>query len=256
MRDLRVVRSWNSHTLQLRAPEGAVDQILLTDPRYVPIDNAQPRRLRGAGREPTRATIELTAVLSDVLTLPCANDLDYALAIDWYKQPSNDVQSTNWPNTEIGDLVSRGKYRYFKPEDIEKQATYGRALVERLAPVVRRHPLLRAVDAIAAAPGHDAKVVSFGARLATSVATALGKRLVRCTSLDTFRTSAKELPADVRAAAIRGRFVCGESVARASLLIVDDVYRSGTTAAETARALRAAGATRVASLCAVRTLRF
>lgn len=256
VRDVHVSPLANGHILRLHAPDGAVDQIRLTDPRYVLIDSSQPRRLRGGGQRPTAATSQLLTVLRDVVTLPGGGDLDYALAVDWYKEPVDGVASVDWRNTTIGDLVHRAKYWYKKPEDIAKLRECGWALVDVLVPVVNRHPLLREVDVISAVPGHDSNVVSFGARLAAAVANALGKQSIRCTDRAGFRTPAKSVDPAERADMIRNRFRCAEALDHRSVLIVDDVYSSGTTATETARALRVAGATRVASLCAVRTLRF
>jgi predicted amidophosphoribosyltransferase len=104
-------------------------------------------------------------------------------------------------------------------------------------------------------PGHDSKILSFGARLAAAVASALGKPLVPCSSLTDFRPPAKGMDPDDRASMVRNKFACNEHVGGQSLLIVDDVYSSGSTADEAARALHAAGATQVASLCAVRTMK-
>ena len=56
--------------------------------------------------------------------------------------------------------------------------------------------------------------------------------------------------------ALRGQFRCPEDVFGQRILIVDDVRASGATAEETARALRAAGARRVASIAAIRTMEF
>jgi len=254
--DVKIVRADNGHVMQLRAPAGAVKQVCLTDPRYVPVQSPPYCKLRGAGVAPTQATTQLLTLLGDILTLPCGNELDYALALDWYKIPVEGVEGTSWSNTPIANLVHRGKYWYRGSKDAGKQKRCGLALVKLLVPVISQHPLLCDVAAIAAVPGHDSKVVSFGARLADAVARTLNKLSVRCDALNDFRPPAKSLEPAARASVINNQFVCNEYLDGKSLLIIDDVYRSGSTANETARALRAAGATQVSSLCAVRTMRF
>lgn len=257
LRDLEVVPTGSSHVLRFRGPAGVMRQICLTDNRYVPIQSFQYHELRGVGPKPAVAISQLLNLLLDVLTVRCGDELDYALALDWYKIPSDDIASEDWANTTIGDWVHRGKYWYKRPAEADKLKECGLALVERLAGAIMRHPLLRDISAIAAAPGHDSKIVSFGARLADAVARTLGKSpLVRCTALTTFRTPAKSRPPADRAAMLHNQFACDENLRGQSLLIIDDVYSSGSTANETARALRAAGAERVACLCAVRTLRW
>lgn len=252
---VEVVRRGDGHVLRFRAPAGAVRQIRLVDGRYTPIESWSYRMLRGSGAEPTQAVRQLLTLLGNVLTLPCGDELDYALARDWYKSPVDGVAPGAWPNTSTGDLVSRGKYWYKDQADAVRQRECGLALVDLLAEVVDRHPLLCDVAAIAAVPGHDAKILSFGARLASAVARVLGKPLVPCSSLTDFRPPAKGMDPGARAPMIENQFRCQERVSGQSLLIVDDVYSSGSTANEAARALRVAGATWVASLCAVRTMK-
>jgi predicted amidophosphoribosyltransferase len=70
-----------------------------------------------------------------------------------------------------------------------------------------------------------------------------------------FRSPAKNLAPHERAKALRNQFSVTEDLTGRSVLIVDDVYRSGVSIAETARAAHAAGAETVQALCAVRTLR-
>jgi hypothetical protein len=254
-RDVEVVPTATGHMLQVGGPASIVTQIRLTDLRYTQMESLGRHRLRGVGQSPTRPVIQLLDLLRDVLSLPCGPQLDYALALDWYKKPIEGVVPTAWPNTPTGQLVKAGKYWYAASNHAVKQIQCGVKLVDRLLPVIGQHPLLNRVDAVAAVPGHDSKVVSFGGRLAAAVAKRLSKPVVRCGALSEFRPPAKRLDLAERAAMIDGQFVCAERLDGQSLLVIDDVFSSGSTAEETARALRAAGATRVASLCAVRTMR-
>jgi len=247
------------HVLRLRWPSGCDHPAALADSRYVDIglgSSPAARTLRGVGLAPLPRTLSLIDLLSRVLTLPSGSDVDFALALDWTKTPVEGVDPTQWPSTQIYDLVRRGKYGLRDPRDEPERRQVGLELVRRLCTVIDEHPLLRAVDAIVAVPGHDAKQVSFGGRVATTVALHRGARLVRCSSVAPFRTPAKDLDPKVRASIIDGQFRCLEGLDEQTVLIVDDLYGSGTTVGEAARAARAAGAVRVASLCGVRTMRF
>lgn len=249
----------HGHLLRLRGPTGAVAQICLTDPRYTAVTAVHARgthHLRGAGKTPTQATESLLDLLGRILTLPCSNNVDFAIALDWYKTPVDGLSPRDWPFTSSADLAHRGKYWYDDdPKDAAKQRKCGLALVDRLSAVISQHPLLSATDAVVAVPGHDARRVSFGARLAAAIARHLAKPLVRCAGLAAFRTPAKSLDLSARASMIANQFVCSDELTGLSLLIIDDIYSSGSTVAETARVVREAGATNVACLCAVRTMR-
>lgn len=249
----------DGHYLRLRGPDGIVSQIRLADPRYQ-IGTTTERGqqvLHGSGIAPTPKITSLLDLLGHhVLTVKSPGYVDFALALDWYKTPIEGQSPADWPNTVAGDLVHRGKYWYSKkPSDAGRQRECGRAVVDRFLSVINSHPLLKVIDGVAAVPGHDARRVSFGARLAATVARDLETPLVRCAALAEFRTPAKSLDLSERAAAIANQFICRDDLTGWSLLIIDDIFSSGSTVAETARALRMAGATHIAGLCAVRTMR-
>jgi hypothetical protein len=258
--DVRVIGMPDGdHRLEFRGPAGAVAQVRQCDSSYVPdrpVTTLGVQRLRSTRHAPTRATQSLLDVLHCVVTLPTGTNVDFALALDWYKTPVAGVSAQNWQNTATADLVHRGKYWYKDQYNREKRRECGLALVELLFNAVSQHPLLCRIDSVAAAPGHDPKIVGFGGQLAAATARRLEKPCVHCAGPAEFRTPAKDLDQDQLAAAIKDKFTCPVDIQGQSVLIVDDVYRSGTTMAETARALRHAGATRVAGLCPVRTMRF
>jgi hypothetical protein len=54
----------------------------------------------------------LLELLGEVVSLPSLPPLKFAIALDWYKIPVDGVDSRDWPNTEVGELVHQGKYVY------------------------------------------------------------------------------------------------------------------------------------------------
>jgi predicted amidophosphoribosyltransferase len=104
-------------------------------------------------------------------------------------------------------------------------------------------------------PGHDRTRLSFGSRLAATVARDRGLRFVRVESRSEFRAEAKSASSAQRAAMLPDQFIVSQDLREESVLIVDDVFKSGASMTEVARAARAEGAADVQGICAVRTMR-
>ncbi|MBV9031324.1 MAG: hypothetical protein JO364_13690 [Pseudonocardiales bacterium] len=243
------------HSLSLRTADAVVAQLLELAPDYslrqLP-PNIWTHVLWSPGAlRPDVA--ELLAVLGTTLTLSCPVTLDFVLALDWYKQPVEGVSATSWPNTEIGELVHLGKYRYKAEGD--RQTKVGLLLMRKMSAVIRGHPLLRKADIVLDVPGHDIERVSFGSRMAATVARDFEIPRIRVNARDKFRAEAKSMDPSERARVLAGQFGIADDLQGQTVLIVDDVFHSGAGMGETARAARDAGANRVLGICAVRTRR-
>ncbi|MEV7092969.1 phosphoribosyltransferase family protein [Amycolatopsis sp. NPDC051045] len=246
------------HELVFRGPIGALEQVKLCDVSYVTRGGGVGpgwRRLWSNASAPTTATSTLLDLLGTFLTVTTPASVDFGLVLDWYKDPVQGVLPGAWPNTAVGELVHRGKYWYKDEADAAKQRQCGLALVTQLCALINRHPLLSGFDSIASVPGHDSRVLSFGARLAAAVGRQLNKPLIVCKDQTGFRPPIKDVEPSQRLSLIENTFTCRSDLSRQSVLIIDDIYSTGTTASETSRALRSVGATQVASLCPVRTMR-
>jgi len=197
----------------------------------------------------------LMTVLGEVLTLEVASEVDAAFALDFYKVPPTDDAPDVWTNTAAGDLVSRAKHR----GDTKVNETAQRDIARRLADVVKRHPWLRTVDAVVSIPGSKTRYWSPGERIAVKLAKELGLPMVRTTGKHTERPQAKargeedyEAPADLD---MLSEFIVDLTPQQKSVIVVDDVYRTGTTMRGVAAAARRGGAETVYGLVCARTLR-
>ncbi|MGW6955007.1 ComF family protein [Streptomyces chartreusis] len=187
----------------------------------------------------------MSELLKEVLTLTTKSDLDCGIAFDWYKIPPED-ESPKWPNTETGELIYRGKY--YNPGTAQNRAR--RELVDKFVKLLEDHPLYRECTQIVTVPGHKADSQSFGERLAATVAAKSGKTLVETRSPGGPRPQAKEGPSQVTEA----HFAMPRQL-QGNVIVLDDVYRSGTTMNAVAKTAKRAGAQRVLGLAAVRTMR-
>ncbi|MEU9784039.1 hypothetical protein AB0H92_24225 [Streptomyces phaeochromogenes] len=186
----------------------------------------------------------LCQILKSTLCLTTKPNLDFAIAFDWYKLVEGD-DPMKWPNTASGALVSQSKYN--APRAVKAKAR--NELVDKYVQTINAHPLYRDCVSIVTVPGHRADGNSFGEQLAAAVATRCQKTLVRTASPGGARPEAKGGTAEIA----DGHFTV--SGARGDVLILDDVYRSGTTMNSVAGAAKRGGATRVFGLAAVRTRR-
>jgi predicted amidophosphoribosyltransferase len=200
-----------------------------------------------------REVRQLLELLGEVISLPSLPPIRFAIALDWYKIPVDGVDPRNWPNTEAGELVNRGKYLYKIRE--EQKAMVGRNLAGRICNAIGRHAALNSAEVILNVPGHDRNVVSFGPRLAATVAKYRRIPNLRATGKSEFRPEAKSLSPMERAMFFDYEFIVPPEVYARSVLIVDDVFRSGGSMAAVARAAREAGAREIFGICPTRTMR-
>jgi len=200
-----------------------------------------------------REVRQLLELLGEVVSLPSLPPVKFAIALDWYKTPVDGVGPRNWPNTEVGELVFRGKYVYKTQE--EQKSIAGRNLAGRICNAISRHAALNRAEVILNVPGHDRSVVSFGSRLAATVAKYRKMPNLRVTAKSVFRPEAKSLSPMERTMFFGDEFIVPLEIRGRSALIVDDVFRSGGSMAAVAKAAYEAGAREIFGICPTRTRR-
>jgi hypothetical protein len=247
--DLATSPGNNTATLYLRGPEEVAKQFLMLGSCA---KGDVPEMLYSTWSHALLLPLSLTEgyrSLADLLkvnlSLTTRADLDCAVAFDWYKIPPQD-DSPKWPNTPSGELIYRGKY-WGAGSD---RTAARRALISRYVDLIESHPLYRNCTSIVTVPGHAANGNSFAEQLAARVAEMSGKYLIKTESPGGPRPQAKESTSEIAV----GHFALPTQV-EGDVIILDDVYRSGTTMNAVARAAKMAGASRSFGLTAVRTMR-
>lgn len=191
---------------------------------------------------PSQAVEDLLNLFTETLVLRRQPGVESAMVLGWNKDPDSNEDSRKWAYTPIGALVAGSKYG--------GSAASRRSLCDRLAEVISRHPIYREC-VLASVPGHDARIVSNGERVAAGVAERTGMPLIRTTARTQVRPEAKS----GEAFDLTGEFSMDETANLRAVLIVDDLYRSGKTMSEAAAAARRAGALSVHGIAGVRTMR-
>lgn len=246
------------HRLWLRGAAEMADQVSRIAPEYRRVPVPRPvavhwTHILSSPRALSDEIAPLMKLFTDVITLPAVPNVVGAIALDWYKQPLDDIDPYEWPNTEVGELVYRSKYRFkFHPK---LRGRFGLDITSRMCAAIERHPGFKGADVVVNVPGHDSAQVSFGSQLAATVAKETQKPFVKLRAKDSFRPEAKSAEPEQRAEVIRGQFSVPRSLDGMIALIIDDVVHSGESMRETARAALATGANLVYALCAVRTRR-
>lgn len=192
-------------------------------------------------------------------TVTIADDADESHAVYLHDLPfprkGADPDAVDFRHTRVGKMVRRAKSYSHNTGDAV-------AATELTDTVMRywmeRHPrYMRADIMIPAAPGNPHKRFDLPLFMATRLAANLGKELVKCSkpqSSPPQKSSGDDL--EVLHANIAGKISVGSNLFGKTVIVLDDIYKSGSTIREIVRACRAAGAKEVLSLTATKTAKF
>ncbi len=182
-----------------------------------------------------------------------ATAVDEFWALDWHMQNPEE-------RTPIGQLVYDAKtykgYQVQTPKPGDPRAAA--ELAHRLADRYSRHPTVASADRIIGVPANPPKVPhNLPEFLANAIADRCAVRFDKSLVVKTSSTvEMKEgMPDDEKLSVIRGAYALSERVDGETVVVVDDLVRSGTTLGVIAEAVRHAGAKTVIGIVATKTLR-
>jgi len=247
------------HVLWLRGPVEVVQQVTALAPEYrlLPDSVAAGPTWTHALQSPSPTVPEparvLLVLMTEVVCLPSPPNVDLALALDWYKKPEEGVNPYYWDNTPTAQLIHSGKYRY--KNDGHNQSRVGLQLVDLMCGAIERHGILAQATVVLDIPGHDSTRVSFGSRVAATIAQRRVIPMIKVAAKLAFRPEAKNLEESERLDLLGDQFSVPQRLDGQRALIADDVFRSGTSMGAVASAARDAGADMIYGICGVRTMR-
>lgn len=154
---------------------------------------------------------------------------------------------SDWGRSGVGELTYRLKYRS------DRSAI--KPLVEQAVALCKKHPELAQVDAIVPVPPTATRAFEPVLMFAGALGAELGLSVVSAVTRQKLTQPQKEMrTAAQKRSNVAGAFAASQDVRGKRVLIVDDLFDSGATIEEIARALRGAGAKSICVLTLTRTI--
>lgn len=202
-------------------------------------------RVSGTSRD---TLVRMVGLLYSHLTIFDSLDETHALAPHQIPTGIED-----FVRSEIGDLVYRAK-SYSAASGSKSRADL---LADHMTKFLRSHPRYSAANHFTAVPpSNPSKTFDLPTHLAKHASRTLGRSLltigkVRATEPQKGKGTEEDCRTNVT-----GSMRVDQSLNGATVVVVDDIYRSGCSMAEAARACRQAGAREVLGFAATKTLKF
>ncbi len=206
-------------------------------------------RMRSADVE-VAALKSLGGLLVEHITIE--DDLDECHALDFHMTKVGDDR---FVRTEWGDLEYRAKSRRHRASRI--------AIGEKMVEFIQRHPRYARAAYVCPLPSHGRGTANtLPQRLCAQIAESVSMRLVPmertrvCAQQKEIDSEEKEVAAAQRRLNQAKSMSANALAKRGAVILIDDMYGSGASMTEAARALRSAGASDILGLTVTKQLRF
>lgn len=194
------------------------------------------------------------SILRWTVTISDDADESHAIYLHDLPHPVAESDQPDWQRTRMGKMVRKAKS--YSPTTGSKPAA--RELAEKYSFWLERHPrYLTATAVIAAPPGNMDKTFDLPEFVAQELSIHFGLKLVSTTKVRATLPQ-KDVGDDLTALAsnVEGSYAVNQDLHGMTVLVIDDIYRSGSTLKELTRACREAGAETVLSLSATKTAKY
>lgn len=180
-------------------------------------------------------------------SLLCSTLLDELWALDWHMGERSGERSS------VGELVYQAKtYSGFHQGSAESATDLARLIAQR----ADAHPGIHSADLVVPVPANPRKEPhNLPDVLGREVASILNLTYADDVLTKIRPTNVKDLALEEKLEAVRGAYRVVRAVKGKSIVLVDDILRSGTTLSVIGEELRGAGASRLIGLVATKTMR-
>lgn len=190
-------------------------------------------------------------LLQRSVTIEDSADESHALSIHALPHSSDEPDTPNWQNTAVGKLVVAAKSYHLASGSKPKTKELAALFIDWIA----RHPRYRRADVVVSPPPSNAsKTFDLPEVVATEIERRLDILQVNC-AMDGDVVPQKSLRdnSEAKLKNLSGKYRVKQDLVGKTVLLVDDIYETGATISELARACRSAGAATILSLTATKT---